>query len=60
MSPKNRKPPDRPDQLVALNVRDFPEDLRWACTAKAALRREDLREFVIGVLREATSDVRLS
>jgi hypothetical protein len=45
---------------MALNIRNFPKDLRWACGAKANLRRQDLREFVIQVLQDATADVKLT
>ena len=44
----------------ALNIRNFPEDLHWACTVLAATRRQGLREFVIEVLRRETADVRLA
>jgi hypothetical protein len=43
-----------------LNIRNFPRDLRFACGAKANIRRQDLREFVIAVLEEATADVKLA
>jgi hypothetical protein len=41
---------------IALNVRDFPSDLRWKCKRAADGRRMTLREFVIDILRGATKD----
>ena len=54
------KQPDKREQSVALNIRDFPADLRWACNAKASLTRKDLREFVIECLQAATNDIKLA
>lgn len=55
-----QKRPKNSGSDTALNVRRFPADLLWACNAKAALQRQELREFVIHVLQQATADVKLS
>lgn len=38
--------------MKALNIRDFPEDLRRELKARAALRGISLRELVIGYCRQ--------
>jgi hypothetical protein len=55
-----KKRPEKGDAMVALNVRDFPADLRWACNAKASLLRMTLAEFVRKTLEDATADVKLA
>jgi hypothetical protein len=37
----------------ALNIRNCPSDLLWACKAKAATQKQHLREFVLDTLRKA-------
>ncbi len=43
-------------KTAALNIRDFPEDLRWLCREQANRARISLREFVIASLRRATEE----
>jgi hypothetical protein len=43
-------------KAVALNIRNFPQDLVWRCRERAAQKRMTLREFVIEALRTATSE----
>lgn len=44
------------DPNKALNIRDFPDDLRWKCKRVASDKRKTLREFVISVLRKAVEE----
>ena len=59
MKPQQKRPKTTSSES-ALNIRNFPTDLRWACNAKASIQRQDLREFVIQVLQQATTDVKLA
>ncbi len=45
------------EPLKTLHVRNFPENLRLKCKAKALHERETLEQFVKRVLRDATKDV---
>lgn len=40
------------DDQKALNVRNFPQDLKWKCRERASKKRKTLRDWVIQVLRE--------
>jgi len=55
-----QKRAEKHEASVAMNIRNFPPDLLWACNAKASLSRKDLRRFVIEVLQQATADVKLT
>lgn len=46
------------DELGALNIRDFPKEIIRKCRIKAAQQRQTLKEFVEGLLREATSGMK--
>jgi hypothetical protein len=39
---------------TALNIRNFPDELRWLCRERASQERISLREFVIASLRRVT------
>jgi hypothetical protein len=39
---------------TALNIRNFPDDLRWLCRQRASQERVSLRDYVIASLKQAT------
>lgn len=57
---KDAKKPARRDYGLALNIRNFPEDLRWLCRERANRDRVSLRNFVIAALRDAATPGRRS
>jgi len=46
------------ESKCALNIRDFPAQLRWNCRQKAAREKLTLNQFVIKALTSATADVK--
>lgn len=49
-----KKTGEKPEETAALNIRNFPDELRWLCRERASQERISLREFVIASLRRAT------
>ena len=47
------------DAKCALNVREFPEDLKRKCKIAATHKRLTLTNFIIQSLKDATADVEL-
>lgn len=43
-------------KVEALNIRNFPSDLRWTCKEAAGHAKTSLTKWVIKVLREAAED----
>lgn len=50
-----QKKAEKGQPASALNIRNFPKDLLWACRSKAAAQEQLLREFVIDTLRQAAA-----
>ena len=47
---------EKPKVLTALNIRAFPDDLRWRLRERAGRERMSLRDFVIASLQRATEE----
>jgi hypothetical protein len=46
----------QPKPAAALNIRNFPDELRWLCRERANQERMSLRQFVIVTLKRATEE----